>query len=187
VKTASFLEGQLLLAMPSMADERFEQSVIYICSHTEKGAMGLVINDVMSDISFSELLKQLDISVTSPIAEKTVHRGGPVEAGRGFVLHSADYVQETTLVVSETLALTATVDILRAIANGTGPKNSLLALGYAGWGAGQLEKEMKNNSWLTAHAGEEIIFNTQTEDKWSRAIAMLGIDLSMLSSESGHA
>lgn len=182
-----FLEGHLLLAMPAMSDERFERSVIFVCSHSEDGAMGLVINRHLPSLSFSELLEQLDIDVDVPVREIPIHAGGPVETGRGFVLHTADYVQDSTLVVSETLALTATVDILRAIAEGGGPRHHLLALGYAGWGSGQLEREIANNGWLTTPADEELVFNTDPENMWPRAMAMLGVDVSMLSSFSGHA
>lgn len=187
VTADSYLEGQLLLAMPNMEDPRFDRSVIYICSHSKDGAMGLVVNEIMPELSFAELLNQLDIDVSGEVADTTVFRGGPVESGRGFVLHSADFVQETTMIVSETLALTATVDILKAIAEGSGPQHSLLALGYAGWGAGQIEEEIKNNSWMTVRGEDEVIFYTEPEDKWARAMAMLGIDLSMLSNEAGHA
>lgn len=183
----SYLEGQLLLAMPNMADARFDRAVIYVCSHTNEGAMGLVINEPMLALTFEELLEQLEIEVVDPISEVQVHRGGPVESGRGFVLHSADYAQDSTMVVSESLALTATVDVLRAVAQGQGPKNHLLALGYAGWSAGQIEDEIQQNAWLTANADEEIIFHTELDDKWARAMAMLGVDISMLSSEAGHA
>jgi putative transcriptional regulator len=184
---SSYLEGQLLLAMPNMTDSRFDRAVIYVCSHTSEGAMGLVINEPMLALTFEELLEQLEIDVVEPIENIQIHRGGPVESGRGFVLHSADYAQDSTMVVSQTLALTATVDILRAIAQGHGPINHLLALGYAGWGAGQIEAEIQQNAWLTAHADEEIVFHTELETKWPRALAMLGVDASMLSTESGHA
>lgn len=187
MKDHSYLEGQLLLAMPNMTDPRFERAVIYVCSHTSEGAMGLVINEPMPTINFEELLEQLEIDVVDPISDIQVHRGGPVESGRGFVLHSADYVQDSTMVVSESLALTATVDILRAIAQGQGPMNHLLALGYAGWGEGQIEIEIQENAWLTANADEEVIFHTELEDKWPRAMAMIGVDISMLSMEAGHA
>lgn len=183
----SYLEGKLLLAMPNMVDERFDRAVIYVCSHTSEGAMGLVINEPMLALTFEELLEQLGIEVVEPISDILLHRGGPVESGRGFVLHSADYAQDSTMIVSESLALTATVDILRAIAQGQGPKNHLLALGYAGWGAGQIEAEIQQNAWLTANADEEVIFHTELEDKWPRAMAMLGVDISMLSTEAGHA
>lgn len=187
MKDNSYLEGQLLLAMPNMTDPRFDRAVIFVCSHSREGAMGLVINEPMLALTFQELLEQLEIDVVEPISDIQVHRGGPVESGRGFVLHSADYAQDSTLVVSQKLALTATVDILRAVAQGQGPKNHLLALGYAGWGEGQIEAEIQQNAWLNANADEEVIFHTELEDKWPRAMAMLGIDISMLSSEAGHA
>lgn len=185
--SSTFLDSKLLLAMPSLQDPRFDRSVIYVCSHDESGAMGLVINQSFENLSFEGLLEQLEIDTAMESPEISVHIGGPVEPGRGFILHSADYVQDSTLVVSETLALTATVDILRAMAEGHGPLHSLLALGYAGWGPGQLEQEIVANSWLTADADEEIIFYTEPEQKWPRAMAMLGINISMLSSEAGHA
>ncbi|GHF30115.1 UPF0301 protein [Kordiimonas sediminis] len=184
---SSFLNGKLLLAMPTMTDPRFEHSVIYVCSHDESGAMGIVLNQGFENLEFADLLDQLDIEVTDTVEDTTIHCGGPLEPGRGFVLHSADYVQETTMVVSETLALTATIDVLKAIAEGHGPQHHLLALGYAGWGGGQLEAEITQNSWLTSDADEEIIFYTEMDLKWSRAMARLGIDISMLSSEAGHA
>ena len=182
-----YFVGKLLLAMPAMQDPRFERAVIYMCAHSAEGAMGLVINQINSGISFPGLLEQLDIETRRPIADIAVHTGGPVEMGRGFVLHSADYVQESTLIVSETMALTATVDILRAIAEGHGPKSSILALGYAGWGPGQLDAEIRANGWLIAEADSELIFYTNNSLKWPRAMAKLGIDISMLSSDAGHA
>ncbi len=185
--SSTYLDSKLLLAMPNMADPRFDRSVIYICSHDESGAMGLVINEAFQSLSFEGLLEQLEIEYTEPVPQLVIHTGGPVEPGRGFVLHSADYVQESTLIVSETLALTATVDILTALAHGRGPRHHLLALGYAGWGAGQLEAEIQANSWLTAEADEEIIFNTELEQKWPRAMAKLGVNVSMLSTDAGHA
>ncbi|MCJ9427632.1 YqgE/AlgH family protein [Kordiimonas marina] len=185
--SSTYLDNKLLLAMPGMLDPRFDRSVIYVCSHDSEGAMGLIINQPFDGLSFPDLLEQLEIDVKGQAPDITIHHGGPVEPGRGFVLHSADYVQESTLVVSERLALTATVDVLRAIAEGTGPKHHLLALGYAGWGAGQLEQEIQSNSWLTAEADDEIIFNTELEQKWPRAMAMLGVNVSMLSAETGHA
>ena len=185
--SSKFLNGKLLLAMPNMTDPRFERSVIYLCSHDASGAMGLIINRGFDNLTFPELLDQLSIETGEDVEDVLVHEGGPVEPGRGFVLHSADYVQDSTLIVSETLALTATVDVLTAIAEGHGPLHSLLALGYAGWGGGQLEKEIQENSWLTAEGDEEIIFYTELEQKWLRAMTMLGIDVSMLSTEAGHA
>ncbi|NVJ69981.1 MAG: YqgE/AlgH family protein, partial [Alphaproteobacteria bacterium] len=154
--SSTYLDSKLLLAMPNMNDPRFDRSVIYVCSHDESGAMGLVINQPFKSLTFPDLLEQLEIETTDPVPQLSIHTGGPVEPGRGFVLHSADYVQESTLVVSETLALTATVDILTALAQGKGPINHLLALGYAGWGSGQLEQEIQENAWLTAEADDEI-------------------------------
>ncbi len=185
--SSTFLDSKLLLAMPSMTDPRFERSVIYMCSHDSSGAMGLVINQAFSNLSFEGLLEQLDIETDGSAPDIPVHSGGPMEPGRGFVLHSADFVQESTLIVSETLALSATVDILQAMAAGGGPRNHLLALGYAGWSAGQLEQEIQANAWLTSEADEEIVFHTELEQKWPRAMAMLGVNVSMLSSEAGHA
>lgn len=185
--SSTFLDSKLLLAMPSLTDPRFDRSVIYLCSHDASGAMGLVINQGFDNLDFEGLLDQLDIDHDEMAPDIPIHIGGPVEPGRGFVLHSADFVQDSTMVVSETLALTATVDILRAMANGSGPIHSLLALGYAGWGPGQLENEIQSNSWLTADGDDEIIFHTELEHKWPRAMTMLGVDVSMLSAEAGHA
>ncbi|WP_374764389.1 YqgE/AlgH family protein [Yunchengibacter salinarum] len=185
--TGAYLTGSLLLAMPGMDDTRFESSVIYICSHDDSGAMGLVINQSFPDLSFQGLLQQLDIPTDDACPDTTVHLGGPVEPGRGFVLHSADYAQESTLIVSESMALSATIDILQEIAAGRGPAHHLVALGYAGWGPGQLEQEIQHNGWLTASADEEIVFNTDLDHKWPRAMRMLGIEPAMLSTEAGHA
>ena len=184
--TTGFLENKLLLAMPTMGDPRFERSVIYMCSHDASGAMGLVINQALDHLTFDGFMEQLDIEVGSDAPDIPVLAGGPVEPGRGFVLHSADYVQDSTMIVSQTLALTATVDILKALAAQTGPLRHLLALGYAGWGAGQLEREVQDNGWMIADADEEILFNTDLELMWPRAMAMLGIDIAMLSTEAGH-
>lgn len=185
--TDGYLTGQLLLAMPAMEDPRFVRAVIYICAHTADGAMGLLINRRCSTISFPGLLEQLEIDIRGTAPHIPIYSGGPVETGRGFVLHSADYVQDSTLVVSETIALTATVDILTAIAESRGPRSSLIALGYAGWGPEQLENEIQRNGWLTAEADEELIFNTEMQMKWPRAMAKIGVDVSMLSSDAGHA
>lgn len=188
VKTEQgYLEGQLLLAMPGMMDPRFDRTVIYVCSYTEEGAMGLVVNRYLNSLTFSELLEQLDIEVEEPVSDIPVHAGGPVETGRGFVLHSTDYIQDSSLVVSESIALTATVDILKAIAEGRGPRYRLLALGYAGWSPGQIDQEIQNNGWLTCPANEQLIFETSPDDMWPRAMSMMGIDVSMLSSHAGHA
>ena len=189
---ASYLDGQLLLAMPNMTDPRFDRSVIYMCSHSEEGAMGLVINNCAVNIDFPGLLDQLDVDFDQQDAghemqEVILHAGGPVETGRGFILHSADYIQDSTLIISETVALTATVDILAAIAQGEGPQNYIIALGYTGWGAGQLESEIQRNSWLNIEPDEELLFRTDLDLKWARAMAKLGIDISMLSTHAGNA
>lgn len=188
-----YLNGQLLLAMPSMTDPRFAGAVIYICTHSEEGAMGLVINKLCDNIDFPDLLKQLNIDCTETtksdmtLSDITLHEGGPVESGRGFILHSADYVQETTLIISETIALTATIDILTAIACGDGPQDYLIALGFCGWSRDQLENEILRNSWLTIEADDELVFRTELDLKLPRALAKLGVDISMLSSQFGTA
>ena len=188
-----YLSGQLLLSMPGMTDPRFDGTVIYICTHTEEGAMGLVINKLCDNIDFPDLLDQLNIDCdkTKDLDflrnNITLHEGGPVESGRGFILHSADYVQETTLIISETIALTATIDILTAIACDEGPQDYLIALGFSGWGRGQLENEILRNSWLSIEADEELVFRTELELKLPRALAKLGVDISMLSSQYGTA
>ena len=184
---ASYLSGQLLVAMPSMPDPRFSKAVIYICAHNAEGAMGLVINRSIDSLSFPDLLEQLGIETVNVDQQIRVLFGGPVESGRGFVLHSPDYQQEATLVVDESIALTATVDILKAIAGGIGPDHSLLALGYAGWGPGQLDGELKANGWLHVDADEELVFGSALELKWERALGKIGIDPSMLSNTVGNA
>lgn len=191
----TYLDGQLLLAMPGMTDPRFDRSVIYICSHSDDGAMGLVINNAAANIDFPGLLDQLDVvydaeylSGGASFKENiTLHAGGPVETGRGFILHTADYVQDSTMIISETIALTATIDILAAIARGHGPRDFIVALGYTGWGRGQLEEEISRNSWLNIEADEELLFHTDLDLKWPRAMAKLGIDITMLSAHSGNA
>ncbi|MEE2745831.1 MAG: YqgE/AlgH family protein [Pseudomonadota bacterium] len=185
--TDSYLAGQILIAMPGMPDERFAKTVIYICAHTEEGAMGLVLNQRLDSLSFGELMGQLDLGAKNVIKNVPIYFGGPVEAGRGFVLHTSDYQQDATLEVENGLALTATVDILRAIAKGKGPEKSLLALGYAGWGPGQLDMEIKANGWLQVAGSSEIVFDPNLDKKWERAIESLGIDLRMLSGASGRA
>lgn len=185
--TENYMSGHLLVAMPSMEDPRFARTVIYLCAHSAEGAMGLVVNQVLDSLSFPDLLDQLDIETASMDDGTPIHFGGPVESGRGFVLHSADYVQETTLVVDGDIALTATVDILKAIAEGSGPSRSLLALGYAGWGPGQLDSEIKANGWLQVVPDDDLVFGPEFDSKWERAIAKLGIDPSMLSGQAGNA
>ena len=182
-----YLAGKLLVAMPQMLDERFAKTVIYMCAHTEDGAMGLVVNKVMGNVDFPDLLNQLNLTPSPTGEDIRVHFGGPVESGRGFVLHSADYVQDATLIIDEAIAMTATTDILRDISEGDGPRNSLLALGYAGWGPGQLDTEIQANGWLSVPADYELVFNTDRKSVWQGALEKLGIDVSMLSGNSGHA
>jgi len=185
--SSGYLVGQMLIAMPQMQDPRFERTVIYLCAHTEDGAMGLVINKLLDEVTFPDLLEQLDIDTGIDEDVIQVHFGGPVEAGRGFVLHSADYMQDSTLVVSDSFGMTATIDILKSIAEGDGPRRSLLALGYAGWGPGQLEDEIQQNGWLCVSADEALVFGPGVNDRWQQAMAKLGIDINMLSGDAGHA
>ena len=190
-----FLDGQLLIAMPSMGDPRFSRSVIYVCAHSSEGAMGIIINQRAPNISFAELLEQLKIvpseeriSLPSALNAMDVHLGGPVETVRGFVLHSADYFKaESTLPINDTVCLTATIDILRDIAKGSGPAQALLALGYAGWAPGQLEDEIQSNGWLNCPANPELVFDPAIDRKYSKALDSLGVDPSRLVSDSGHA
>jgi putative transcriptional regulator len=184
---AGYLTGQLLVAMPQMRDPRFARSVIYMCAHNADGAMGLVVNRRVGSITFDDLLQQLGIGPNRRNDEIRIHFGGPVEQGRGFVLHSADYQQSGTMRVDDGVALTATLDILKEMAAGGGPRRSLLALGYAGWGPGQLDAEIQANGWLQVPADEALVFDEDIDNKWERAIGKIGIDFSMLSGDAGHA
>lgn len=181
------LAGQLLIAMPAMQDTRFQQSVIYLCAHSEDGAMGLVVNRLLDALTFPELLEQIGVEGDPVSSDIRVHTGGPVESGRGFVLHSADYLQEGTLVVDDSIGLTASVEILKDIAAGGGPHRSLLALGYSGWGPGQLEAEITANGWLHVSADDELVFSDNIAETWSRAMAKIGVDATTLSGQAGHA
>jgi putative transcriptional regulator len=174
--------------MPQMGDPRFARSVIYLCAHGgDAGAMGLVINKVVGSLTMAELFAQLEIEPGKLAKTRPVHFGGPVEPGRGFVLHTDDYREEATLPVAGNIAVTATLEILRSIGRGRGPRHSLFALGYAGWGPGQLDAEIQANGWLSVAADEEIVFDPDHDGKWRRALAKLGVDLSTLSSAAGHA
>jgi putative transcriptional regulator len=183
----STLTGQLLVAMPQMADPRFTRTVIYLCAHSAEGAMGLVVNRLIDSLTFPSLLEQLGLEAEDPMADMPVHFGGPVESSRGFVLHSADYLQDSSLVIDDEIALTATIDVLRAIACGGGPQRRVLALGYAGWAPGQLDAEIQANGWMLVPADSDLVFGIDNGGKWQRALAKIGIDLSLLSSEAGHA
>jgi len=190
-----YLDGQMLIAMPSMRDERFARSLIYVCAHSSEGAMGIVVNHPAPNIKFPELLVQLEvisdaerIELPSRAGTVKVLRGGPVETGRGFVLHSADFfIDNSTLPIDEGICLTATLDILKAIARGTGPESAVLALGYAGWSPGQLENEIQENGWLHCTADPELIFGQDIEAKYGKALRKIGIEPGKLSSEAGHA
>jgi putative transcriptional regulator len=190
-----YLDGQFLIAMPGMQDNRFSRTVVYICAHSADGAMGIMVNQAAPQITFRDLLVQLNIipegpEIRLPDAADTmrVQRGGPVETGRGFVLHSADYfIENSTLPIDEHICLTATLEILKAIALGTGPRSAMLALGYAGWAPGQLESEIQANGWLSCPASPELIFDADLDNKYERALATIGIDPGRLSSEAGHA
>lgn len=190
-----YLDGQFLLAMPGMSDQRFARPVVYMCAHSAEGAMGLIINQPARKITFPDLLEQLElfkpdelIRLPDPAEKLQVLKGGPVETGRGFVLHSSDFfIDNSTLTIDDAVSLTATVDILRAIARGHGPQQAVLALGYAGWSAGQLENEIQQNGWLNVPADPSLLFDRDVESKWGRAVRLLGIDPAMLSGQAGHA
>ncbi|HEX7073234.1 MAG TPA: YqgE/AlgH family protein [Hyphomicrobiaceae bacterium] len=192
---SSYLEGQLLIAMPAMADKRFARSVIYMCAHSDEGAMGLIVNQRAPNLSFPDLLERLqlldedaEISVPSKMLHMPVHLGGPVEPERGFVLHSSDYfTPSSTLPIDDNVCLTATIDILKALAAGEGPDRAILALGYAGWAPGQLESEIHANGWLSCQADLELVFDLDVEEKYERALYKLGIDPTHLVNAAGHA
>jgi putative transcriptional regulator len=185
--SGEFLTGQLLIAMPAMADPRFAQSVIYLCAHTPEGAMGLVLNRPLKRPSFEDLLRQLDVAPLPPARRIRLCAGGPVDNARGFVLHTTDWTGEGSLRVDDELALTASLDVLKAIAEGGGPREGILALGYAGWGPGQLDAEIQQNAWLSVSADETIVFDGDHDTKWRRAFAKLKIDPLLLSGAAGHA
>lgn len=181
-----YLEGQMLIAMPGMGDPHFERSVVYLCAHSDQGAMGFVINKSVDHINFVDLLYHLNIQDLEIKHKPAIHYGGPVDSERGFVLHSSDYfLEEATLKVDNSVGLTATVDILKAIAQGAGPTNSMLALGYAGWAPGQLEGEIRANGWLCCASDESLLFGLDNDIKWTSALAKLGVDASLLSSRPG--
>jgi putative transcriptional regulator len=190
-----FLDGQMLIASPTMQDERFARSLIYMCAHSSEGAMGIVVNRPAANIKFPDLLVKLDvipaadvIRLPSRASDVTVLKGGPVETERGFVLHSADFfIENSTLPIDEGVCLTATLDILKAIARGNGPASAILALGYSGWAPGQLENELQANGWLHCSADRDLIFGTDVKAKYDLALQKIGIRPGMLSSDVGHA
>ena len=192
---SGYLDGQLLIAMPVMEDERFARSVIYLCAHSSEGAMGIIVNRPAGSIDFPELLVQLQIipeadqiKLPENAESMKVLKGGPVETGRGFVLHSSDFfIKDATLPIDDEICLTATLDILKAIAAGNGPRHAILALGYAGWAPGQLENEIQENGWLHCPADADLVFGGDAEEKYGRALRKIGIDPGTLSNAAGHA
>jgi putative transcriptional regulator len=194
-RARGYLDGQMLIAMPALSDEHFTRSVIYVCAHSTEGAMGIIVNHPASNIKFPDLLVQLEvipaaerIELPTEAEEVKVLKGGPVETGRGFVLHSADFfIENSTLPIDEGICLTATLDILKAIARGNGPASAILALGYAHWAPGQLEQEIQDNGWLHCAADSELVFGTDTGAKYTKALHKIGVDLSQLSNDAGHA
>jgi len=194
-KKPGYLDGQILVAMPTIRDDRFSRTVIYLCAHSSEGAMGIVINQPAPHIDFGDLLVQLEVIPDNKLielplraGEVKVLKGGPVETGRGFVLHSADFfIENSTLPIDNGICLTAKLDILKAIARGQGPESAVLALGYAGWAPGQLESEIHANGWLNCDADPELVFSTRAELKYESALRKIGIDPAKLSSDAGHA
>ncbi len=191
----SYLDGQMLIAMPTMGDDRFSRSVIYLCAHSSDGAMGIIVNRPAANISFTDLLVKLDVVPATDLIQLPpsaggvkVLKGGPVETERGFVLHSSDFfIENSTLPIDNGICLTATLDILKAIARGSGPASAVLALGYAGWAPGQLESEIHQNGWLHCSADSELVFGRDNDAKYNKALKKIGIDIGMLSGEAGHA
>lgn len=192
---SSFLDGQLLIAMPTMTDKRFARSVVYMCLHSAEGAMGIIINQRANNVTFAKLLEELGVlakgaqdTVPADVIEMDVQVGGPVESGRGFVLHSADYSGgSSTLAINKGVCLTNTIDILKSMARGSGPDKAILALGYAGWAPGQLESEIQANGWLSCRADPDLVFDRDLELKYDRALSVLGVDPCHLVNYAGHA
>jgi putative transcriptional regulator len=188
IEGENFLEGKLLIALPGMADPRFEKSVIFMCAHSLDGAMGIMINRAVEGLRFRELMDRLQLDTAPEARDMPVLYGGPVETGRGFVLHSGDYESaDSTLPVSEDISLTATVEILRAMGEGKGPRKALFALGYAGWGPGQIEDEIRANGWIHCDTDSGLLFDVDLGAKWSNALRKLGIEVSGLSAHTGQA
>ncbi|WP_075995781.1 YqgE/AlgH family protein [Salaquimonas pukyongi] len=192
--TQSSLEGRFLVAMPRMGDARFENTVVFVCAHSDEGAMGFVVNRPLAEPGMADFMAKLGIVTDSErtilrdsLKAKSLHMGGPVEPGRGFVLHSPDFHTQSTIDVNAEVCLTATLEILRAIATNKGPDRHLVALGYSGWSAGQLEEEIASNGWLVTQADPEIIFGGHNDTKYNRVMGAMGIDPALLSADTGHA
>ncbi len=182
-----YLTGKCLISMPGIADERFDKALIYICSHNKDGAMGFVVNKKIKEFSFTDLANQLPIRTIKPIAPMDLYQGGPLEKVRGFVLHSVDYLKGDSIVIDKNIAISSSIDILADIAFGNGPKDNLIALGYASWQPNQLEQEIINNVWMVAPSSPELVFRTKDEDKWQKAMDTIGIDISRLCGWCGRA
>lgn len=186
--SASYLTGKLLIAMPGTSDPQFRRSVVYICAHSAAGAMGLVVNRALPDVDLATLLQRVGLATERSVPACQIHYGGPVQPERGFVLHSTEYsCGEATLVVNKGFAMTATMDILQDIADRAGPARTLITLGYSGWGPGQLDQEILDNGWLTVTPGPGLVFSEENDQKWSRAMNLLGIQPQTLSAVAGHA
>ncbi len=181
IKEENYLTGKCLVSMPGMNDERFAGSLIYVCSHSRDGAMGFVVNKKIKEFSFADLANQLPINIVRPLMPIDLYQGGPLDKVRGFVLHSTDYLKGDSIVIGEGIAVSSSVDILTDIAFGNGPKDNLIALGYASWAPQQLEKEIINNDWLVAPSSPDLVFHTKDEEKWQKALDSIGIDLTRLS------
>lgn len=189
------LKGHFLIAMPGMEDVRFHDSVVYLVGHGDEGAMGLMVNQTLPDMNFTDILEEMNlgphdelINLPSAVRDREVLRGGPVERGRGFVLHSSDYFrEENSYSVNDDVCLTASIDVLKAISYGPGPENALFALGYCGWSPGQLEEELKANGWLTAPHSKKLLFNTPVESRYDMALSEIGVTRATLSSSAGSA
>ncbi len=187
-QTLSSLEGKLLIAMPGMGDPRFDRSVVFLCSHDDEGAMGLIINKPSAEVTFAALMEQLKLTTADRLPEIPIYFGGPVEMGRGFILHSrAEYQNASTLAIDEHVGMTATLDILEDLALGQGPSRAMLALGYSGWGPGQLESEILENGWLSCDATPDLVFTDDNDGKWAAALKSMGVGAEMLSGEAGRA
>lgn len=185
--SGNYFTGKLLISMPVMNDIRFNQTVIFVCGHDDLGAMGLIINKPLFSVSFKELLEQVDLEITSSVPHIPIFYGGSVDMGRGFVLHSVDYIHESSVVIPGGYALTATLDVLQAIMENKGPQKAFIALGYVGWGPGQLENEVLENNWLILPPDEKLVFDYDTTSKWRKSLGYIGVDPVTLSMVSGHA
>lgn len=183
-----YLTGRLLIASPQIVDPRFSHAVILICGHDINGAMGIILNRLIDDLTLKDLIEQLGLQSSTPVRTHIpVHFGGPIEMGRGFVIHSTDYLHEASIKISDEIALSSTLEILSLLIEGEGPKEKILVLGYVGWSAGQLEAEIQESSWLQVEADLDLVFSSDLWDTWKKALKKIGVDPALLSSQTGHA